>query len=124
MSAVGYVSTAGRVGGPASSVDNTVARFDGTTGLVLQGSSLTVGDDGAVTITGYATVAGGQVNGGWAVFGDLVHLGDPAAQHVGFWGATPVARPSVAGSRSGNVALGSLVDALEAIGLIADGTSP
>ena len=123
MSAVGYVSTAGRVGGPASSVDNTVPRFDGTSGVLLQDSTVTIGDDGAVTISGYTTIAGGQANGTWNVFGNLVHLGDPVSQQVGFWGATPIVRPAVAGSRSGNVALGSLVDALEALGLVTDGTS-
>jgi len=123
MSAVGYVSTAGRVGGPASSVDNTVPRFDGTTGLLLQGSTVVIGDDGAVTITGYTTIAGGQANGAWAVFGDLRHLGDPVAQKVSFWGATPVSKPTASGSRGGNAALASTLSALAALGLITDGTS-
>jgi hypothetical protein len=35
---------AGDVQGPASSVDNTVVRFDGITGKVLQGSSVTIDD--------------------------------------------------------------------------------
>ena len=37
-------STSGDVVGPASSVDNTIARFDGTTGKVVQGSGVSVND--------------------------------------------------------------------------------
>lgn len=38
----------GDVDGPASSTDNAVARFDGTTGKLLQNSVVTIGDTGAV----------------------------------------------------------------------------
>lgn len=46
----------GDVVGPASSVDNTVTRFDGVTGKLLQGSNVTVSDAGvlASTVTGAA----------------------------------------------------------------------
>jgi hypothetical protein len=39
----------GDVSGPASSTDNAIARFDSTTGKLLQNSVVTVGDTGAVT---------------------------------------------------------------------------
>lgn len=42
---------------------------------------------------------------------------------VGFHGTTPVAKPTVTGSRGGNAALASLLTALAAYGLITDGTS-
>ena len=42
---------------------------------------------------------------------------------VGFNGAAPVAKPVVTGSRGGNEALGSLLSALAAMGLITDQTS-
>jgi hypothetical protein len=42
-------STAGNVVGPASSTDNAVARFDSTTGKLLQNSVVTIGDTGATT---------------------------------------------------------------------------
>jgi hypothetical protein len=49
------VSGLGDVVGPASSTDNAVARFDSTTGKLLQNSVVTVGDTGA--ITGITTLA-------------------------------------------------------------------
>jgi len=41
--------SAGDVVGPASSTDNAVARFDGTTGKLIQNSSFVVNDSGEVT---------------------------------------------------------------------------
>jgi hypothetical protein len=49
------VSGFGDVTGPASSTDNAIARFDSTTGKLLQNSVVTVGDTGAVT--GVTTLA-------------------------------------------------------------------
>lgn len=42
---------------------------------------------------------------------------------IGFFGATPVARPTVTGSKGGNAALGSLLTALANLGLITDSTT-
>jgi hypothetical protein len=42
-------AASGDVYGPGSSTDNAVARFDGTTGKLLQNSVVIVGDTGAVT---------------------------------------------------------------------------
>lgn len=39
----------GDVQGPASSVDNSVVRFDGTTGKLIQGSPITISDTGAIS---------------------------------------------------------------------------
>src|SRR5690606_12350773 len=39
----------GDVTGPASSTDNAIARFDGTTGKVVQNSNVTIDDSGFVT---------------------------------------------------------------------------
>lgn len=41
----------------------------------------------------------------------------------GFFGATPVAKPTVTGSKGGNVALGSLMTALSSLGLVVDSTT-
>jgi hypothetical protein len=49
------VSGFGDVTGPASSTDNAIARFDSTTGKLLQNSVVAVGDTGAVT--GVTTLA-------------------------------------------------------------------
>jgi hypothetical protein len=49
--------------GPASSTDNAVTRFDGTTGKLVQNSNVTISDAGTVTLAGglndadYVTVA-------------------------------------------------------------------
>jgi len=54
-------ATAGDVTGPASSVDNTLPRFDSTTGKLLQSSGVTVDDSN--NITGIASINGGQLAG-------------------------------------------------------------
>lgn len=48
----------GNVIGPASSTDNAVARFDSTTGRLLQDSVVLIGDTGAVTGVTALTVGG------------------------------------------------------------------
>lgn len=84
----GYVDTtvtaaiAPKVTGPGSSTDNTVARFDGATGVVIQGSTVTIDDSGNVhivggtlTVDGYTTLAGGQFNSDFAAFGSMTLIG-------------------------------------------------
>ena len=52
---VAQANTDGAVIGPASSTDNTIARFDSTTGKLIQGSLVTIDDNGSVNIpTGQA----------------------------------------------------------------------
>lgn len=46
---------AGDVTGPASSTDNALTRFDGTTGKVLQNSSATLDDSGNLSVTSIAS---------------------------------------------------------------------
>jgi len=48
----------GYVVGAASSTDNAFARFDGTTGKIIQNSSVTADDSGNLTTAGNATVGG------------------------------------------------------------------
>lgn len=45
-------STVGNVTGAASSVDNAVTRFDGTTGKLIQNSTAILSDSGSLTISG------------------------------------------------------------------------
>lgn len=84
----GYVDTtvtaagAPKVTGPGSSTDNTVPRFDGATGVVIQGSTVTIDDSGnvhivggALTVDGYTTLAGGQFNSDFAAFGAMTLIG-------------------------------------------------
>lgn len=54
--ATGGVGGVGDVVGPGSSTDNAVARFDSTTGKIIQNSNLTVPDDAASTEIGYINI--------------------------------------------------------------------
>ena len=46
------------VSGPSLSTDNAIARFDGTTGKVIQNSSATLDDNGNITTNGGISLAG------------------------------------------------------------------
>jgi hypothetical protein len=69
----------------------------------------------------------------WVVGADRHHVKDAAETFthmtfkadgsVGFFGAGGITRPTITGSRGGNVALASLLTQLSLMGLIADGTS-
>ena len=52
-----------------------------------------------------------------------VKIGTTSTQLMSFWGATPIARPTVSGSKGGNAALASLLTALANAGLITDSTT-
>lgn len=54
-------STNGDVVGPGSATDNAIARFDGTTGKLIQNSGVTVSDGNVVTATGFAGALDGTV---------------------------------------------------------------
>jgi hypothetical protein len=57
----GFTSPSGNVRGPASSTDNAIARFDGTTGRVVQNSGVTIDDSGNVILP----AAGDIYTTGW-----------------------------------------------------------
>lgn len=57
--------------------------------------------------------------GGDAQIARLRHIGD----QVGFYNATPVAKPTLTGSRGGNAAVASIATALATLGLATDSTS-
>jgi hypothetical protein len=44
-------------------------------------------------------------------------------EQLGFFGATPVAKPNVTGSKGANAALTSLLTALASLGLLTDSSS-
>ena len=50
-------------------------------------------------------------------------IGTSSSQKLGLFGATPIVRPTVSGSRGGNAALASLLMALANLGLIVDSTT-
>jgi hypothetical protein len=53
----------GDVVGPASATDNAVARFDGTTGKLIQNSAASIDDNGAATFVGAVNVSGTSTAG-------------------------------------------------------------
>lgn len=56
----GFTTNTGDVVGPASATDNAVARFDSTTGKLLQNSSVTINDSGNISTSG-TIYAGGTI---------------------------------------------------------------
>jgi 6-phosphogluconolactonase (cycloisomerase 2 family) len=69
----GSSGSVGDVTGPASASDNRIARFDGTTGKLIQSSPVTLGDGGnmsnigTIGATGLATLSGGALVQGLTV---------------------------------------------------------
>jgi hypothetical protein len=51
-------------------------------------------------------------------------IGTAANQKIGVWGATPIVRPTITGSRGGNAAVASIATAGANIGLWIDNTTP
>lgn len=55
------VPSTGNVRGPTSATDNAVARYDGTTGKLVQNSGVTIDDSGNLTVSG-GTISSGVGN--------------------------------------------------------------
>jgi hypothetical protein len=60
---IGGGSGVGDVVGPGSATDNAIARFDSTTGKLIQNSAVTVDDSGNVSTAGRFTAAGATFSG-------------------------------------------------------------
>jgi hypothetical protein len=71
LTIVGGGGGTGNVTGPATSTDNAVVRFDGTTGQLIQDSGLKVDDLGNVTVNGKLTVGGSDFPEGLNVVGNF-----------------------------------------------------
>lgn len=106
------IPTGGDVVGPASSTDNAIARWDGTTGKLLQNSLVTISDLGAVA--GALTYNGakilGEPPGGNFILGDSLALSQVttgiANLAIGYWslqrlttGTSNIAVGSAAGNQ-------------------------
>jgi hypothetical protein len=101
------------IGDPATGIYQPA---HGQLGFVCGGSNvLTLSAAGiavsvAATFSATLTAAGGASLAG-------------AGATLGFYGSAGTTRPVVSGAKGGNAALGSLIGALSALGLITDGTS-
>lgn len=67
---IGGGGGSGDVVGPASATDNAVARYDGTTGKLIQNSSVTIDDNGTTTVGGTDERIEGNANGEFIDFND------------------------------------------------------
>jgi hypothetical protein len=50
-------------------------------------------------------------------------IGTGVTEKIGFWGATPVVKPTITGAKGSNAALSSLMVALSTMGLVVDSTT-
>ena len=101
-------AASGDVYGPASATDNAVARYDGTTGKIIQNSAVTIADDGATVIAANSASDGLRITQLGA--GNALLVEDSA---------NPDATPFVVAA-DGKVAIGSTT-ATENLNLVSDG---
>jgi hypothetical protein len=145
----GFGSLDGSAGG--LKIDAPYQQMSGTPTVSAGGSNWTTGDvaqdanGNLVRVTASAGVATAVtvLKRGWATsppsnpvaFTSLTRAGAAlgsgltltlawtANQKIGFFGGTPAAKPTVSGSKGANAALGSLMTALSALGLVTDTTT-
>lgn len=129
------------------SIEDRVVVYDGTSGLLIkQDSSIKITSGAMTGITGYSQLSGSHIvsTGSNALslttandlilnetgaessiqlqFGGTNHL-EIDSVGIGFFNANPVAKPTITGSRSANVALGDLLTDMSLLGLIIDSTT-
>jgi len=110
------IAFAARVAGGTPCVQDTQFRFSvQTTGMLRWGDGAAVQDTNLYRSAARTL----KTDQSFHVGADLRHLG----QSLGFYNATPIARPAVTGSREGNPALADLLTKLAALGLITDNTT-
>jgi len=90
----------------------------GQLGFICEGSNVLTLSTTAVTLPSAVALS---LNGGLTAGGAASVAG--ASSTLGFYGATGTTKPTISGAKGGDAALGSLISALAAMGLITDGTS-
>jgi hypothetical protein len=81
------------------------------------------GGGAAATVAGTSYLGYDATLTGWEVVTGGNRMIGATATGLGFYNATPAAKPTVTGSRGGNAALASLITALATLGLITDSTT-
>lgn len=130
----GYTATA-----YAASTGSTLANIINLDNTPISGSVLTFGDDSRLPLfqfpDGVDTVwlEVTEVTGRFPVYARVDDRLDaikatadaavPRTGNIGFYGSTPISKPTVSGSRGGNAAVASLLAQLVALGLITDVTT-
>jgi hypothetical protein len=97
----GYVPN--MVGGPASSTDNAIARFDGTTGKLVQNSGATIDDSNNMSAASYTATGGTAANNTMYVASNVLRLRGGTS---GFGVNNTSGTETVSVSDTGAVALG------------------
>ena len=91
-----------------------------TVTIVAVGYSVTLPIN-PISVTG-GSGQGATLNLNWSAANGIT-LGS-SGQKIGFYGAAPITKPSITGSRGGNAALASVIAALSAYGFVMDITTP
>lgn len=111
------------LGSGSGSVEQFLRKSDA--GVVNQywmvGTTTTTTNNKRWRMAGDETLALQNFDG--STWDNVIHVGNADGGSIGFLGATPVARPTVSGSKGGNAALTSLMTALANLGLVTDSTS-
>jgi len=105
QSIVSLATGSGDVTGPASATDNAIARFDTTTGKLIQNSSATIDDDGNVTAPDFIGDLNGAIRFAAKAIGTDIDKGE-VIYLSGISGNTPEAQLARANSSSTMPAFG------------------
>ena len=115
LAAALYVHSNGSFDGTAAVRNNTTAVFEAN-------ASRSAGANNVNNVAATFSSAGAQTNYALKTLNGDVQI-IAGVGNLGFNGSTPIAKPTVTGSRGGNAALASLLTALANYGLITDSSS-